>query len=247
MISMKAIILAAGYGKRMRPYTDNTPKPLLKVGDKTIMEMMINNLVGVGLREIAIVTGYLEEKIRVFVKSTYPDLAVTFIPNKKYLITNTGYSLMLTKDWVGEDSFVKCDGDVVFEKAIMEKLVGSPHQNCLCVDSNIDLEAEEVKVKVDKEGRALEVGKKVSPQEAIGESIGIEKISEEAGKALFRELGNLMRDPKNHQEYYDDSYTTLVAKGIPFHVVNITGLRWVEIDTVSDYELAKKFFGGNQK
>ncbi len=59
---------------------------------------------------------------------------------------------------------------------------------------------------------------------------------------MFAELESLMRDKKNWQEYYDDTYTTLVSRGIPFETVDITGLNWVEIDTHADYKRASQIF-----
>ena len=73
---MKAVILAAGVGSRIRPLTDNTPKSLLKVGNKTILQRMMDNLLAVNIDQIAIVTGYLEEQIKDFVVQTYPNLNV---------------------------------------------------------------------------------------------------------------------------------------------------------------------------
>ncbi len=239
---MKAIILAAGVGSRIRPLTYNTPKSLLKIGGKTILQRMIDNLLSANIDQVAIVIGYLEDAIKEFVAKTYPDLNVTFIRNELYDQTNTAYSLNLTRSFVGNDDFIKFDADVVFEKAILEKLVANQNPNCLCIDRNINLAAEEVKVVMDERGKVLRVGKKIDPALAKGESIGIEKISKEAGKVLFEELERLMKEDINYLRYYDDSYTTLVERGIPFFGLDITGLDWVEIDTHKDLELAIKLF-----
>jgi choline kinase len=67
-------------------------------------------------------------------------------------------------------------------------------------------------------------------------------VGAEAGKLLFAELENLMQDEKNFQEYYDDSYTTLVNKGVKFYASDITGLKWVEIDTHDDFARAQEIF-----
>jgi choline kinase len=239
---MKAILLSAGIGSRIRPLTDNTPKCLLDINGKPILHRMIENIQGVGINELIVVTGYLEEQIKSYITDHFPTFTVTYIRNEKYLDTNTGYSLMLTKDAVGDDDFIKFDADVVFEKAVLEKLVQSQHSTALCIDRNIHLEAEEVKVITTEDGKALEVGKKLDPHKANGESIGIEKISKDAGKVLYEELTALMKDEKNYKEYYDDSYTTLVKKGVPFGAVDITGLKWVEIDTHEDYQRANSLF-----
>lgn len=239
---MKAVILAAGIGSRVRPLTNNTHKSLLKVGDKTILEQMVSSVLDVGIKEIAFITGYLEGQIKEFIKKNFPKASISFIRNEKYLKTNTGYSLMLAKTFVRNHDFVKFDADVVFERAVLERLIKSPYPSALCIDTNIHLDKEEVKVIIGENNKALQVGKKLDPHKAKGESIGIEKINKDAAKVLFAELERLMRDEKNHQEYYDDSYTTLVEKEIPFYAVDITGLKWVEIDTHQDYQRAQNMF-----
>jgi len=239
---MKVIILIAGIGSRIRPLTNDKPKSLLEVNGKTILQNMLENVQNVGITDIIIVTGYLEEIIKVYIAEHFPGLHITYIRNEKYLETNTGYSLMLAKDSVGDDAFIKFDADVIFEEAILEQLIHSPYETALCLDKNINLEAEEVKAIATPEGKVLEVGKKLDPAKATGESIGIEKIGKKAAKLLFAELERLMEDPANWKEYYDDSYTTLVNQGVSFGVVDITDLKWVEIDTHEDYAKAKETF-----
>lgn len=238
---MKAVMLAAGFGSRIRPLTDNKHKSMLEVAGQPILGRMLENVQAVGITDVVVITGYREDEVKEFTEKNYPSLRVTFKKNEKYLDTNTGYSLLLTREFVEGYDFVKFDADVVFEKAILEKLLKS-HVSALCIDRNINLEAEEVKVTTDKNGHVLAVGKKLDPHKASGESIGIEKITADAGKILFSELEVLIKNEKNWQEYYDDSYTTLVNKGVPFEAVDISGLKWVEIDTHADYKRANDMF-----
>jgi choline kinase len=78
---MKTVILAAGAGSRLKPMTDHVPKCLLKVGVKCILEMTIENLLATNNSEIIIVTGYLENKIREFIRERFPHLQITYIYN----------------------------------------------------------------------------------------------------------------------------------------------------------------------
>ncbi len=239
---MKAILLAAGVGSRIRPLTDDKPKSLLDINGKSILERMLDNVRAVGIKEVVVITGYREDQLKEFISSKFSDLSVQYKTNDIYEQTNTGYSLLLTRDLIGDDDFIKFDADVVFEEEILRKLISSPHETALCIDRNINLEAEEVKARTDSEGKVLEVGKKLDPHTASGESIGIEKISKSAAKILYAELERLMQNKENWQEYYDDSYTTLVNQGVPFAAVDITGLKWVEIDTHEDYQKALEMF-----
>lgn len=244
---MKAIILAAGVGSRIRPLTDNYPKSLLKVGGNTILKMMISHIQGCGINEVVFVVGYLQDQIKEYVSSKFPDLTAHFVTNDRYAETNTGFSLMLTKDLIGDSGFVKFDADVVFDKSILRQLLNSDYETCLCIDRNANLYTEEIKVIIGSQNRVVKASKTVDPKEAIGESIGIEKISRKTAKLLFAELDAMMADAKHHQEYYETAYERLINKGVPFYATDITGLRWIEIDTKEDFALAEEIFNPRPK
>ena len=239
---MKAIILAAGVGSRIRPLTNNCPKSLLKVDGKTILEMMLSHIQDCGIHEVIFVLGYLQEQIKEYVKTNFPDLNTHFVTNGRYAETNTGVSLMLTKDLIQDSTFIKFDADVVFDKEILKKLIECEYDNCLCVDKNINLDAEEIKVIVKDNNRVIKASKTVNPKDAVGESIGIEKISGETAKLLFAELEIMMEDEQNHQEYYEGAYERLMEDHVPFYALEISGLRWVEIDTQEDFITAGQIF-----
>ena len=102
----KAIILAAGTASRLRPLTSNTPKCLLKVGERTLLQRSMDALIKAGISEFVIVTGYLHEQIEDFVRKTYQNSlplregrggSVCFIHNKDYATTNNIYSLWLAR------------------------------------------------------------------------------------------------------------------------------------------------------
>lgn len=242
---LKAIILAAGVGSRIRPLTDNCPKSLLKIGDYTILEMMITHLQSSGINDIVIVLGYLQQQIKDYIASNFPDVNVQFVINERYEVTNTGYSLMLTEPFVEDCDFIKFDADVVFEQGILNKLIASEYNNVLCIDKDINLDAEEIKVIIDGQGKVLKASKEVAPKDAVGESIGIEKISHATAKRLFSELKLMMQDKENHQAYYEAAYERLIEKDSTFNTLDITGLKWTEIDTLADFDLAKSIFLNN--
>jgi choline kinase len=240
--NMKAVILAAGVGSRIRPLTDNCPKSLLKVGGHTILEMMISHIRDCGITDVVIVLGYLQEQIKDYVSQNFPELNTHFITNDQYATTNTGFSLMLARDLVAGSSFIKFDADVVFDKTILRQLISCDHDNALCIDKNIQLDAEEIKVIIRENNRVVKASKMVNPKEAIGESIGIEKICADTAIQLFAELEIMMQDTQNHQEYYEAAYERLIEKDVPFYALNISGLKWIEIDTQEDFVSAKKIF-----
>ena len=204
--------------------------------------MMLSHIKTCGINEVIFVLGYLQDQIKNYVKTKFPDLIVQFVTNEKYEVTNTGYSLMLTKDFVKNSTFIKFDADVVFDITILKTLIASEYDNCLCIDKNINLDAEEIKVIIKDDNRVVKASKTVNPLDAIGESIGIEKISGETAHTLFNDLELMMKDEQYHQEYYEAAYERLIEKDVPFYALDISGLRWTEIDTKEDFMLAGKIF-----
>ena len=236
--SIKAIILAAGIGSRIRPLTNNCPKSLLKVEGKPILEMMITNILDCGITEVILVLGYLQEQMKAFVTDKFPGLDVTYVVNENYADTNTGYSLMLTEKEVGDSTFIKFDADVVFDKTILSNLIECDYENCLCIDKNIQLDTEEIKVITGENNQVVKASKAVNPAEAIGESIGIEKISNTTAVKFFSKLRLMMENESKHQEYYEGAYERLIEQQVSFYALDITGLKWIEIDTLEDFNEA---------
>lgn len=236
-----AVILAAGMGSRLGALAQGLPKSLLDVGGQSILARMIDHIMACGIEDAVFILGHMEQHIRDFVRGSFPALAARFIVNEDYAGTNTGFSLMLAEGMTGGGAFVKFDADVVFERDILARLLASPHENVLCIDRNIRLELEEVKVVLEGD-RVTAVGKEVDPAIAAGESIGIEKIGTNTAPRLFAELHRAMRSPGGLGEYYEASYQRLAAQGVPFHALDISGLKWVEIDTPEDAAAAREMF-----
>lgn len=236
---MKAVILAAGIASRLRPLTDNTPKCLLNVGDKKILELTIDNIIANNLNDVIIVTGYLERQIKDFVVRTYPQLNVTYIYNEVYNSTNNIYSLWLTKEKFADDEMLLMDSDIIFDKDIIAKLLQSGYDNCLALKRH-NVQDEEIKVKADKNGRVLEIGKEVKLNEAIGESIGIEKFGKETLQKLFKIIDRKILVDKTVNQFYEAAFQELVENEADIFIVDTTAYTCMEIDTAADLEAAGK-------
>ena len=184
---MKAVILAAGIASRLRPLTDTTPKCLLKIGERCLLERAFDALIQNGFDEFIIVTGYRQQQIVDFLQARYPVQNITFIYNDRYESTNNIYSLWLTRPYTDGEEILLLDSDIVFDPQIVEKLLDSDKADILALNRH-ELGEEEIKVIVDDAQKVVEISKVCSISDAIGESIGIEKMSVEYTKALFQEL-----------------------------------------------------------
>jgi choline kinase len=243
----KVVILAAGAGSRIRSLTDDCPKSLLEVAGKPILERMIRNCQSCGLSEFILVVGHLNDRIRSFVAGIFPDLDVTYVVNEKFAETNSGYSLMLAADALGGAGFIKFDADVVFEVQILRRLIRSDFVTVLCFDRATQSGADGVKVVVDDQSRVRHASKEVELKKARGELIGIEKIDADAAALLFGELSQMMFDDTHNQAYYEIAYERLIARGIAFHALDITGLNCSKVVTHDGFVVANKMFRARAK
>lgn len=239
---MKAVILLAGVGSRLHPLTLDKPKALLPIGDSTILENMITKLQNSGVSSFVIVCGHMQETIKDYVSKTFPNINVAFVTNDKYLTTNTGYSILVARKHLENEAFIKLDGDVIFDEKIIKKLFDTDDSTSyVCTDST-SVDNEVIKVILGKEGEVKRISNKLPVVEVVGESIGIEKISVKTSSILFDELDSMMSDESNHQNYYEVAYDKIIQKGAKFKAVDITGLHWVEMDNLADYNQAKQYF-----
>lgn len=122
MIS-QAVILAAGEGKRMQPLTDNTPKPMLKIAGKPLLEYTLENLCSYGIREIVIIVGYLKDQIINYF-SSYDGAKLYFVEQKEQ--KGTAHAIGLAEPYITGD-FLVLNGDVLFKPGLVSKLI-SEHQ-----------------------------------------------------------------------------------------------------------------------
>jgi histidinol-phosphate/aromatic aminotransferase/cobyric acid decarboxylase-like protein/choline kinase len=132
---MRAIILAAGIGRRMRPLTLTTHKALLKIGDRTLLGRLIEMLMAHEVTKVAIVTGYRAEEIRQHALTLYPSVDFMFVHNDRYAETNNIYSLALALEQVPmDDDIVLIESDLVVEPSVFTRLFASPEPNVALLD-----------------------------------------------------------------------------------------------------------------
>lgn len=237
---MRAIILAAGTASRLRPLTLHTPKCLLKVGERTLLERSMDTLIKAGIREFCIVTGYLHEKIEDFVKQTYGEsIDVCFIHNKDYETTNNIYSLWLARPKADGQEVLLLDSDLLYDGQIVERVLADSHENVLTLIRH-ELGEEEMKVVMNEDGAITEISKTCNPALAAGESLGIERMGKAYTTALYKELDIMMNQEHLENTFYELAFLRLIALGNTFSVLDVTELFSCELDTIEDFENAKQ-------
>lgn len=126
---MKALILASGVGKRLQPLTNQVPKALIRIGNKTLLDYQLESLIKHGIENVIITTGPFKEKLEEHVLSNYR-LKVWFVNNPRYASTNYIYSLWLTQNLIDSDVLL-LHGDLVFNEVLIGRLMEAENNRVL--------------------------------------------------------------------------------------------------------------------
>lgn len=232
---MRAIVLAAGVGWRLRPQTDTTPKCLLELGGKSLLRRYLDALAAVNVSEAVFVVGHMKEQVVAEAAAGPASVRVRCIENKHYRRGNI-LSLWHAREEFDED-IVIMDGDVLFPQELLARLVASPDRNAIAVDERFTDTGEEQKV-VCEDGWVVEVTKKIGTDPRVrGEAVGMLRLSAEAAEVLRGILEEFVDTGKDSVEY-EDSFRELAAE-VPIGVVEIGDLPWVEIDFPEDLARAR--------
>lgn len=244
---MIGLVLAAGAGRRLRPWTDTLPKALVPVdGETTILDIALRNLAASDLREVAVVVGYCADAVR----ERQLDLErrhgvrLTLVHNDKAEIWNNAYSLWCARDVIADGALL-LNGDTVHpvgvERVLLERHADQARDDdgiVLALDTAKQLAEEEMKVVVDERGRVTRITKLMEPAEAAGEYIGATLIEPQAVAPLAAALeATFERDP---HLYYEDGFQHLADGGFRVGTTPIPAeTEWVEVDNDDDLARAR--------
>lgn len=238
---MKAIILAAGESKRLRPLTSNLPKCLLRINGKCIIDHQIDALRNVNIRHIIVVTGYKSDALTKHLKSGHPDLSFDFIENKDYQTTSAAYSLFLAKHHLGDD-VIYLNSDVMFDPQIIELVINDSRDSVTALQRN-DWNEEQVNITVDSAGKIVEIGKHIQAEQNHGEFIGVTKIGKRFGIPLSAALEHFVNQTELKKFAADAINHAIQEYGAEKYALDVTHLKAIEIDTPEDFESAQKIWG----
>jgi choline kinase len=239
---MHCLILAAGTASRLRPLTDSTPKCLLTVGSRSILERAIRAVFHAGVIHFTVVVGFQDWMVKNFLKRNFPSLDFTFVVNNQFDTTNNAFSLLLAREEIEGHELLLLDGDIVFDDEIIPLLIKSPHQSCLAVRTKGGVGEEDVKVEVNDKKEIVRIGKEIAASSAYGESIGIARFSRGDTTGLFTTLEKRIRTENRVNEFYESSFQEMIDGGSHMVAVDAGPYRSIEIDTVEDLHSAESLF-----
>ena len=233
---MRAIILAAGRGWRLKPYTETTPKCLVEIGGKTLLQRYLDALKELGVPEAVLVVGHLKEQIIAEAARGPAEVEVRIVTNEQYTRGNI-LSLWCARDEFDDDVLIM-DGDVLFPRELLARLIASPDPNAIAVDERFQDTGEEQKVICEDEW-VVEVTKKISGDPRVrGEEVGVLRLSADAAEVLRGVLEEFIETGKDSVEY-EEALRELAVE-VPIGVVEMGDLPWIEIDFEEDLVRARE-------
>lgn len=233
---MKALILAAGFGSRLAPITDEVPKSLVPVNGKPILFKQIENLLENGITDITIVSGYKAEVLKRETLSAFPQVKI--IESVDYATTNNMYSAYLGIKTTGICSLLMMNADVFYDSSVIKELIRCEYKNAIVVDIG-NYNEESMKV-IEKNGKLVEISKTISKEDALGSSIDVYKFDSNGLKAFYDSCVDYIENRKELKKWSEVALND-VLKEIEFKACKLVG-RWFEIDNHDDLAAAQELF-----
>ena len=238
-VGLKAIILAAGEGVRLRPYTLDRPKCLVEVDGQSLLDRQLAVLGAEAIRPIVLIGGYRVEMLERH--------SIEVRVNPRYAETNMVWTLFCAEDDL-EGDVLLCYGDIVYSQEILRALLESKADIAVAIDldwetywraRNEDPLDDAETLKLGPDGQILEIGQKpTSLSEIEGQYMGLMKFSAKGAQLLRKAFHDAksqgsLRGKPIEKAYMTDLLQAMVDLNYRVDAVLVNG-GWVEVDTVSD-------------
>lgn len=243
---MQAIILAAGFGKRLKELTYDNTKCMVKVNGITLIERMLGFLDECELSKIIIVIGYKGDKLKSFISTLKIKTPIQFVDNKVYYKTNNIYSLFLAKEFLLQEDTILLESDLIFEKKILEKIISDSYPSVALV-AKYESWMDGTVVTIDDENNIRSfLDKKQFNFENIKEyykTVNVYKFSKEFSNSHYVPFLEAYCKALGNNEYYEQVLKVITLLDKPEIKASVlkTG-NWYEIDDLQDLDIAESLF-----
>lgn len=238
---MKAVILAAGYGRRLWPLTADKPKCLLTLGGLSILEHQLRGLQNTAADVAVIVCGFGFEQVRAHLASSTHASRVRLLFNPFFALADNLMSLWTARAEL-DDDLLLLNGDAVFHHRGFQLLNASQQSCCLLLARKRRYVADDMKVHLE-EGRITAIGKHLMPERTHAVSIGAVRVSRQGVHHLRDALDASVLHPRALNSHFPAVIQLLVDQGHAVHCEDLGDLPWVDVDTPEDLRYARQCFG----
>jgi len=240
---MKALILAAGLGSRLKGNTKSIPKALVKVNGLPILHYQLNALSKANIKEICIVIGYKGFLIKDYInKNHFETFVIRYVENKKYNCSNSSYSFWLAKDFVSEGFYIHINCDIIFSQQLLDRVINSKYDNVIVTRSDLELTNNMENVII-KDNQIINMSLK-NTAKANGKAFGLAKFSPTATLTHSKKLKGFINKKDLNQNYY--GMIRLSVKEMNYHAIMSNQNNILEINTVEDLNTANNILGNKE-
>ncbi len=243
---MQGLILAAGMGRRLKEFTQNNTKCMVKVNGVRLIDRVLGQLAKLGLKRTVIVTGYEGGKLRKHVGRKWNGMRIDYVDNPIYDKTNNIYSLALAADELVKDDTLLLESDLIFEDSIFTKMLDDPHPNVVCVDAYKSW-MDGTCVTIDEDNLIKRfVPKKDFCYDDIAsyyKTVNVYKFSRQFARENYVPFLKAYTKALGDNEYYEQVLRVIALLDKPLmHAMPLNGEKWYEIDDIQDLDIAESMF-----
>ncbi len=229
----RAIILAAGQGKRLLPLTEARPKCLIELSGRTLLAWQLLRLQAAGVQEAVIVTGFRADAVQAEVAALDLAMPVRLVFNPFYTVSDNTASCWIVRQEFDREVLI-LNGDTLFGAGVAETLLGAPPAEItVTIDRKPAYDADDMKV-LTENGRLKAIGKTIEAYDA--ESIGFLRFSKAGAAKFIAGVERVLEAPEGLRRWYLSVIDELARAGVDVKVVSVEGLEWGEMDFPQDVD-----------
>lgn len=244
----RAVVLAAGVGSRLRPFTDLRPKPLVEVNGTAILHNALRNLEAVGVEEVTIIVGYRKDAIQYACGNRFGRLAINYVESTVYDRTGSAYSLWLARDALLSDDCYLLEGDVFFEEDALRYL-NLANAAAVAAVAPFDSSMQGSAVVLSENGfiSAFRMRQTAADLDGNGprlfKTLNILRLDSVTLRGIFVPALDEIIGSGTTQAYTEELLADLVERrGLQLAAARCDDLRWYEIDSAEDLRTAERLF-----
>lgn len=246
---MQAIILAAGMGRRLKEYTKDNTKCMVKVNDETLISRLLHMLDRQKLDQIIIVVGYKGQELIEHINNLGIKTSIIYIDNPIYDKTNNIYSLSLAKEYLEKDDTLLFESDLIFEESIVEQLINDTRTSLAVVD-RFESWMDGTCMLLDEEDNISDFisGKNINYLDtgSYYKTVNIYKFSSHFSKNTYVPFLEAYGKAMGQNEYYESVIKLIAMLGTnELKAMKLEGQAWYEIDDIQDLDIAETLFSAN--
>jgi len=228
---MKALILAAGLGSRLKNKTKNIPKAMIEINSKSIISFQIEALKYNKIYQIGVVLGYKGNVLKSYLINKYQDIDFSFFYNDEYKTSNSAYSFYKAYEFIKNDTYIHLNCDIIFSSKLLKKIINSRYKNVIAISKNLELKDNMEQVSLNSDKKILKMDN-IKFNTAIFKAYGLAKLSSDSSNLIFKIIEEDIRRGNKKNNYYGIMRKTLL--NLNYYGFDCNDDLLLEVNTLED-------------